>query len=178
SGRIPRESASAPGKVDGGNNGNGALPLDKQPIGNDNAAPNTVSRETPNSGTSSPRPVDAKGTVEKPTPVIVDTPKNPAPVPVEEEKPERNRLGRLFESAGGSSNSGSSNNGNGSSSSPRTSSPEPQRSEPRYNPPAPRPEPVSRPEPVHHTPAPAPTPRATPAPAPVSKPSLGGRGGK
>jgi hypothetical protein len=178
SGRIPRETASTPGKGEGGvNNGNGALPLDKQPIGSDNAAPNTVNRETPTSGTASPRPVDAKGTAEKPTPVIVDTPKNPAPVPVEE-KPERNRLGRLFESAGGSSNSGSSNSGNGSSSSPRPSSPEPQRSEPRYNPPAPRPEPVSRPEPVRNTPAPAPTPRATPAPAPAPKPSVGGRGGK
>ena len=179
-GRIPRVEGSGPGKTDPGvnNNGNGAVPLGKQ-VGTESAAPNTETRDPGTSGTVTPKPVDAKGTVEKPLPVVVDTPQKPAPVPVEEEKPERSRLGRLFEAVGGSSSSGSSNSG---SETPRTSSPEParseptpqrsepryepapQRSEPRYDPPAPqRSEPVSRPEPARSTPAPAPAPRTTPA---------------
>lgn len=184
-GRIPRVEGTGPGKTDPGvnSNGNGAVPLGKQ-VGSESAVPNTETRDQGTSGTVTPKPVDAKGTAEKPMPVVVDTPKQPAPVPVEE-KPERNRLGRLFEAVGGSSSSGSSNSG---SETPRTSSPEPvrseptpqrsepryepapQRSEPRYDPPAPqRSEPVSRPEPSRSTPAPAPAPRTTPA---------GGRGGR
>lgn len=177
-GRVSRVDAAAPGKGDAtGNSGNGAVPLGKQ-VGSESAAPNTEARTPETNGDVVPKPVDTKGTVEKPLPVVVDTPKQPAPVPVEEEKPERSRLGRLFETVSGSSNSGSSNSG---SETPRTSSPEPvksepryetpapQRSEPRYNPPAPqRSEPVSRPEP----------PRSTPAPTPRTTTPTVGRGGR
>ena len=167
--RIPRVEGSGPGRDDGaGGNGNGAVPIGKQ-VGSESASPNTESRDQGTNGTVTPKPTDTEGTVERPAPVVVDTPKKPAPVPVEEEKPERSRLGRLFETVGGSSSSGSSGSG---SSSPRTSSPEPRyeapeptRSEPRYEPPAPRS------EPARSTPAP------TPAPAPRTTPTVG-RGGR
>ncbi|MES2556382.1 MAG: VWD domain-containing protein [Bacteroidota bacterium] len=178
--RIPRVEGSGPGKGDGAG-GNGAVPMGKQ-VGSESAAPNTEARTPETNGGVVPKPVDTEGTIEKPAPVVVDTPKKPAPVPVEEEKPERSRLGRLFETVSGSGSSGSES-GSGSSS-PRTSSPEPryeapeptrsepryeppapQRSEPRYEPPAPRSEPVSRPEPVS-------------TPAPRSTPTVGRGGGR